>query len=33
VPEGFMIHIEKELFNNRNINEILKGVEKFEIAL
>jgi len=30
LPSGFLISIIKELFHNRNINEILKEVERFE---
>jgi len=30
IPSGFMISIVKELFNDQNINEILKEVERFD---
>jgi len=33
IPSGFMMCIMKELFNNRNVNEILREVEKFEDGL
>jgi len=33
IPPGFMIYVVKELFNNRNINEILGEAEKFENGL
>jgi len=29
IPSGFMISIEKELFNGQNINDILREIEKF----